>query len=505
MAESFLKKNSIYFLIAIVLVGLFLRVYVSFRNPAFVGDSGRDMIIARHIAQYGERIVVGHTASGFDPVFYYPPYYYYLLALTQWIYPSLVSAYVLLVTLHLLAIVCVYKFTQIVFDTVVALLASLLVSVSIAFVWSVTCITAVQFGVPIFWGASLILIQTIYSSRKISWYMLAIAVLLLSSTFTYSSIIFVPAFIVLAVFYSDRSVRRTITVVCWTIGLFIFLWSPLVLYYGPFTFIRSMFFSHTLYWPSSPFLVLREAFGLVTEDNFWNSQLINWIPSIIIGVFVILKKSHAVTTSLKILSPVLYVLLVSVVKRGENDTRYYSLVEPFISVWISYMIVSFFHEYTQYIYRIIAILLFICTLYLTTNHFFYLFDGKFVSSVEESKLVARGVVKYISRFTDEFHITATNYHIILSDPHSETWSSSTLLYWLELIQNRKIVSLLNGYSGFEQTNSDEYLLWVCVDFLNEYEKHECYDSYILPKYTYTLLQTMKFDQPGYVGYLLKKR
>ncbi len=42
-------------------------------------DEGRDLLVARHIALFGDNLVLGHDASGIEGLFY-GPYYYYLLA-----------------------------------------------------------------------------------------------------------------------------------------------------------------------------------------------------------------------------------------------------------------------------------------------------------------------------------------------------------------------------------------------------------------------------------------
>ena len=74
------KINFIWvFLFIIFFIGLILRLvklnYFSRLEP----DEGRDLLVARHIALFGDNLVLGHDASGIEGLFY-GPYYYYLLA-----------------------------------------------------------------------------------------------------------------------------------------------------------------------------------------------------------------------------------------------------------------------------------------------------------------------------------------------------------------------------------------------------------------------------------------
>jgi len=68
-------------LLMIVVVGIYFRFINLFNFSAFFGDSGRDVLVAKHIATYKENFLVAPDANGGMGVLNNSPIYYWLIAI----------------------------------------------------------------------------------------------------------------------------------------------------------------------------------------------------------------------------------------------------------------------------------------------------------------------------------------------------------------------------------------------------------------------------------------
>jgi 4-amino-4-deoxy-L-arabinose transferase-like glycosyltransferase len=123
------KKFEILFLILIVSIGAFLRLYRIDKTMMFLGDQGRDAIIAKNILKDGDIALIGPVTSVGN--MYLGPFYYYFmvpwLALT---YPSPVGPTIGVALVGVATIPLLYFITKKMFSKRAAIFATTLFSVS---------------------------------------------------------------------------------------------------------------------------------------------------------------------------------------------------------------------------------------------------------------------------------------------------------------------------------------------------------------------------------------
>lgn len=127
--KKFIVKNyATILLVVILLIGAFMRLYRIDEYMVFLGDEGRDMLVAREIL-HGNFTLLGPRASAGD--FYLGPIYYYMIApflfITNYnaVGPSIMVALFGVVTVYL-----VYRVGKEFFGTTSGLTASLLYAIS---------------------------------------------------------------------------------------------------------------------------------------------------------------------------------------------------------------------------------------------------------------------------------------------------------------------------------------------------------------------------------------
>ncbi|MDP3987825.1 MAG: glycosyltransferase family 39 protein [Candidatus Levybacteria bacterium] len=126
--KAFLKKKENTLFLIILLIASFLRLYEIAGYMTFLGDEGRDMLVAYNIL-HGNFTLLGPTASVGG--FFMGPLYYYFIAPFLWLFnynpvgPSVMVALFGIATVWL-----IYKVTAEFFDTKAAIFASSLYAVS---------------------------------------------------------------------------------------------------------------------------------------------------------------------------------------------------------------------------------------------------------------------------------------------------------------------------------------------------------------------------------------
>jgi len=127
MKPVFLKKNIR--IILILLLGLFIRLFRLEQTAVFVGDQGRDYLVARDILIYHRFPLLGPQTS--IPWIYLGPFFYYFLAFFLWIgkfdpiWPAYGTAF-----FGVLAIYLIYLLGEKLFDEKAGLLSALFYAIS---------------------------------------------------------------------------------------------------------------------------------------------------------------------------------------------------------------------------------------------------------------------------------------------------------------------------------------------------------------------------------------
>jgi len=115
--------------IAIILLGAFLRLYRISDYMLFLGDEGRDVLIVKHIIVDHQLTLLGPTTS--VGAMYLGPIYYYFMAPFLWLTRlDPVGPAIMVALFSLATIVLIYKFCLDFFDKNMGLVAALLYAVS---------------------------------------------------------------------------------------------------------------------------------------------------------------------------------------------------------------------------------------------------------------------------------------------------------------------------------------------------------------------------------------
>lgn len=193
------KQLIVVLLLCVVAVGAFLRLYKLEDRYLWFGDSARDLLVSKHIWQYGEQLSVGHYASGLHTsaeacqVRNYPSYYYNLLAVLWSVGRNVYGISVLLVLINTAAILFVYVIISQLVNRVAGVLGAFLYAITFSFIVASQYATTINLPIPFLLAAVAILLIAIH--RKSRWLaVIGLAVLVYLSTFHYSLLLFLIFF-----------------------------------------------------------------------------------------------------------------------------------------------------------------------------------------------------------------------------------------------------------------------------------------------------------------------
>jgi 4-amino-4-deoxy-L-arabinose transferase-like glycosyltransferase len=476
----------------LVLVGGYLRLDNAIKFTNFYGDSARDLLVARHIASYGEKITVGHSASGFGQIFYYPPYYYYLLALLYKIVPTAEFFVIFFAVLDTISILLVFLIGKEIIDQRTGLISAVFYSLSAHFI--LNQIGAVNFAAPLFWISYWLFLRSL-KKKEILLFSISFGVLLLSSTITYSAIIFIPYYLIIMFYIYKYRINKILLTLTAALLLVAIWYSPLL-----FTFNIQMLFARM-----SPLRVLTFSYNLpiifFTNTIALVSELFLKKKVYILSIFPIFAFLFIAPNLRKkffyIITPVIYLLVFASVKSGEIYPWWFLISEPFILISLGFGVVSLWQAKQQ----ILAIASVVILVHL-------LFQGYYCQHWGNSLIHAKQIAKEIilASKTIEIQQKYKNnnfFQVVLSTATEDSWHTTTLLYWLEVLTNKKFVKLENRDESVIQVNKDNYVFWFCLDYADENTKRSCFNKYIKSKNQYYLVNTMPIREGPYFGYILK--
>ncbi len=486
-------------LILVVLAGGSIRVYQAIHYTNFYGDSGRDLLVARHIALYGEKIIVGHSASGFGSIFYYPPYYYYLLAVLYRIGPSVEFFAIFFALLNTLSILLVFLIGRELVDLWVGLVSALFVSLSADLIFNANPIQAVNFGLPLFWLSYWLFLRSL-KKRKTHLFVVSFGILLLASTITYSSVIFIPYYLLFMFYTYKYTVKKIVlTLIAASVAVAV-AYSPLL-----FALNFQTIFAHL-----SPHNIL--TFSYTMPVRFVNNAVpmvsgifltsgVYTVFVLPVFVFLLVDGSNIRKRFVYIITPAIYLLFISSIKLGNIKSWWLMITEPFILIGLGFGIVSLW----QAKYRLFSVIFVL----ILAQCLFQGYDNAvhWGNSSTAAKKTAREILATSEAIKLQENYKNNNFfQVIVSTTWQDNWHTTPVLYWLEVLTNKKYVRLVNYGESVEQTNNDNYIFWLCLGYGNETRNKLCFNKYIKNKNQYSLADTT-FTQvaPEYFGYILKKK
>ena len=129
MKSTKTTKLELIFLAFIIIVGSFLRLYRISDTAMFLGDQGRDAIIAKNILKNGDVALIGPVTS-VGNMYLGPFYYYFMVPWLAMTYPSPIGPAIGVAIIGILTIPMLYFITKKMFSKTSAVFASSLYTIS---------------------------------------------------------------------------------------------------------------------------------------------------------------------------------------------------------------------------------------------------------------------------------------------------------------------------------------------------------------------------------------
>lgn len=351
-----MKKLHIVILTVIIIGGALLRLSL-LPSTIWSGDSARDLIVSSHILKYKEFPIVGHAASGTNPMFYYPPVYYYLLALLQ--IPSTSIAYVLtfLVLFNMVGIMSFYNTVKLLSDKNCALIATFLFTLSSFYLSRQTTLTSMSFTLPIFLTGTFFHLRGTLKISVIDT-IIGYSLLIISSAINYAALILLPIYFFWTVLFFRKRVIKILS-----IGLFNVIYF-IALFYG---FISHVIHINGINYVITPFspthnIQFHNYFHSIFAQFYFAISIIFpvytkliialFLLSIFVDIYTTRRPSYVLNYPMSIIG---MTIILAGMKNVPVATHYYYLALPFF-----YMIISaLFYRQNRMMFQTLNILLII--------------------------------------------------------------------------------------------------------------------------------------------------
>ncbi|MFZ5376931.1 MAG: ArnT family glycosyltransferase [Patescibacteria group bacterium] len=231
------------FIVIIFLIGFVWRFWNFPNNIMWSGDAGRDLLAAYLIADDGQRPVFGHWNSGLGAV--YPPIYYYFLAGLTFIIDDYRWVVGLLIFLHSLSSLLVYKITRQFFSWEISTIVCFMFASSrLAIIVAAAPITA-HFAFLVFL-ISLFLMTNYLKHARLWSLMLASFFLVLSIAIFYGGVIFIPIYALVVAFVQRENGKKMLISLTY---LLLFISSLFIIFYQASFFLN---WKHFLFFNNHP-------------------------------------------------------------------------------------------------------------------------------------------------------------------------------------------------------------------------------------------------------------
>ena len=502
-----LKKNRnwkhlhLLILLSTILIGAFLRLYRLERLMWWwqSGDHGRDLLVAKHIADYGEIIFSGPSSFGGIGLLKNSVFYYYFLSFFWSLAHSAKGVVFFFSLLNIATIFIVYVITAKLRNQKAGLIAALLMSLSYrAIVFSRSVYQ--PFLLPLF--ISLYLASLLYSLKEKSFFSLTISTVLifLSLQFHYSTLLFLPAFAFWTIYglkvINDKSKKFILKFV-----FFIFLCFFLVLSW--------LFFSyHSL----NVIKVLKKIILFLELSTQGNKNLIDFLLNSVghlsiyfsdlfnfpflrdhwrFSPFVIFILGGLVYSLIKNLSkkknpfPIIFLcsflsgILLSGLYTSEVLSFYFIPFLPVIFITLGYLFESLFPK--KQILKLTMIVIFIIALSFHNARFF---GDNSPNEFIHARLTSEAILKDYkkSASTYENPINKYAFDIYVAVPYDEgNWNSPMFWYFLEKEAKEPLIAIYEEGNNIKPLNNHpRYLYFICKSYLlfEQNIKKECLEKFL---------------------------
>ncbi|OGG30183.1 hypothetical protein A3A63_00930 [Candidatus Gottesmanbacteria bacterium RIFCSPLOWO2_01_FULL_46_9] len=281
-----------YIVIFLCITSFIFRAYRLQDRLFWEGDQARDLLISYQIAQGKVFPMIGATAVGFQTIFFYPPYYYYLLALFSYISKDPLVIASIFVLIQSLATTLMFGIGKHYGNVLMGIVLAIFYTFSSQMITQGSNIGSLYL-MPVLFLLGLLITRKSISSNSVSPKLaLGYFFLILSTTFHYSSSIFVFFLWCYDIFnlLKKRHYHEVILFCVFTWLIVLILYSPLVSQFGFPTvaqyfspnanmsiqgnYFKTLWYHHATSWSYvfennhyAPILFIALCFSLITQRS----------------------------------------------------------------------------------------------------------------------------------------------------------------------------------------------------------------------------------------------
>lgn len=493
---SYLNRNNI-LLILILFLAIFLRFHQLDKQIWWMsGDDARDMLVVRHIVEYGETINRGPLALGGFGWLKNSPVYYYFVAFLWFLTNSAQGAMYLWAGLFTLPVFLAYVIVKKIHKKTSALLAALVFAINPHMINAAKNLTQVHLSVIFSILFIYFLINYLSSEKKKLFNLLGMIGITFSAFhFHYNIILVFPSFFFLIlIFYWQLNVghkkllsKNFILPILLAFTLFVswlFLTYTVKLF-DQFTFfeinnsLNDKILSTTIFhFFDSSKLVLK---------LIWGESLVSImiLPTLLLLLFLILKVAHLknllLRKSIKCFLFILSSLFLIFFYQGSVEDTYFLFLLPIILIMLTLALVLLLEEMGYLAWPIIVLILFS----MFNSGIKYNFNNFYPLPVYEKK---RFLAKLIASDYSKLYPLAKNTEqpkILLSwDSQvfyfmNDSWGNSGFWFHLEDVFQQQLVKLVNYGPNYQSIIENPQVIYsICHHDNNHAKVSNCLKNFM---------------------------
>lgn len=458
-------------------------------------DEGRDLLVARHIAVFGERPLIGHWTAGISD-FRYGPYYYYLLSLINTLGDSPYFIFMFFTIWHSLSTVFLFFIGKNFVNEKVGKITALLYAASYIMIVTNNIWSA-------YFSFQLIILSffffSFYYKTKKNYYLYThILFLTLSVGTQYANIILLPGFILWSFLIGKKSLKKT------EASLFL-LFKNAGMYFGA---LLLSFLPHIFYYKSELLDVaenfMRDSntisvrfFIQIMAENLQNifRQLFKFPTRsllyigilIMVWVYVCLRRRALVRENLLLVATMFFSSLV-VASLFTTSVQIYYLLSLYIFIFLGFGIIV--NALTKSgVIQLILIMPILVAIFRISPRYAPHAVGNPIERVDTiSGLISDNIKESDYQIIDDFSILQNS-----NVSHRKFFSAPEFYLFLEYKLDRKLVNIVYDTEfNIEEPNGKKYIFLVCRKYLDRNLQfvscldnfYENYDNYALDKTVY---------------------
>lgn len=492
-------------LFLIMAIGSFLRLYRLEEFMWWHGDSGRDVLVAKHIIEHQETGFILPALGAEISFLKNSPLYYYFLALFWFIARSPVGITFLFSTLGILSIFCLYLAASTLFNKNVGLTAAALIAFSYQMSRYARGIFQ-PFLLPFFICVTFLLLIVSLKRKSFISLLLSIFFFFISIQIHYSTLLILPVFVVWSIYSllmidSGKNIKRLFSLLFIESYLILSaLWlslayhpPPQQAFFDQIFPLEAMFQNFDLngfLQRSTENLIL--VFNYVAQDSFqiyWLSiglAIFTFGGLILFSIIDLFRKDNP-ASSLLLLS-LLSMIWLSGLYENQVFDYYFTPLYPIIFISWAFLIERMFFK--NQLVKNMALLILIFGVFRGNERFIKGDSPNEYGRVENViKIIYEDSRRQKTQILGAHHIakskkpinTKPDFNIfVISDRDQFSWDSPPFWFLLEEKMKVPMTKLVDGHNNIEPLNPDpDYLYLICVWFetQNEAEK-ECLNYFL---------------------------